>query len=459
MKDMSKKFLNFYGEKVVLKKKDKTFLIERKRLNVNRLKEGLEEYNAEYKTNYKLAEEAIVQGSVAMSTVTQNESNDYDIDVAIVFEKDQLPEGTIATKNMVVNALRRKTKNFKEEPTAKTNCVRIEYQEGYHIDFAIYRRYKENDSDDEYTYEHCGSMWRKRDPRKITDWFLEENKKKNYKLREVVRLLKMFCKSRDFWKSMPGGLVQSVLANEAFQQYERMDECFYYTLKAIRDRLKEGDIKALNPIDSSMSLLLVKNDDIKMINLLNRLDANLSKLDILFEDNCTDKQAIEAWETFFNHSFWTEQKEGISKSAESFSYVPEAVVYFRETEEFIQNKFPLNYNPRYEVSLDCRVVRSNETVGWLRNMMSKREVLYPQSELYFLAKTNVPAPFRVFWKVKNRGDIAKQNDMIRGQIIETDKLTHYEKTSFKGNHYVECYIVKNGECVVKGRIDVDIKFS
>lgn len=178
MKNLNGKFNTFYGKHVVLPKKEKDSLFEKKNLNINRLKEGLKEYNQEKGTSYKLSEEAIVQGSMAMATVTQNESNDYDIDVAIVFEKDQLPPGTTATKNMIVNALKRKCKNFKKEPTAKTNCVRIEYREGYHIDFAIYRRYKKNESDDTYTYEHCGAEWRERNPRAITKWFLDANTEK-----------------------------------------------------------------------------------------------------------------------------------------------------------------------------------------------------------------------------------------------------------------------------------------
>lgn len=459
MKDMNNKFLQFYQERVVLRKEQKNFLFQRKNLNINRLKEGLEEYNIENGTDYKMAEASIVQGSVAMATVIQNESNEYDIDVAIIFEKDQIPEGTRATKNIVVNALKRKCTNFKKEPTAKTNCIRIEYQGGYHIDFAIYRRYKESESDDEYIYEHCGSEWRKRSPRKITNWFLVENEQKGYQLREVVRLLKMFSKSRPFWKNMPGGLVQSVLANEVFQQYTRMDECFYYTVKAIRDRLAGGNMDVLNPTDTTMSLHLVKKDDAKMTNLLNNLDRNLEKLEVLFEDGCSDKQACEAWEGFFNHPFWTEQKEGISKSAEAFSAIPADLKRYRETEEFIGNRFPIKYSSLYELSLDCKVVRNGKTVGWLQRMMSRREVLYPQSELYFSASTNVPEPFQVYWKVKNKGEVARQNDMIRGQIIQTDKLSHKETTSFRGNHYVECYIVKDGECVAKERINVEIKFS
>ena len=55
-----------------------------------------------------------------MSTVTQNEANDYDIDVAIIFDKDNLNElGSIAAKNIIVDALNRKCTNFKTPPEAK----------------------------------------------------------------------------------------------------------------------------------------------------------------------------------------------------------------------------------------------------------------------------------------------------------------------------------------------------
>lgn len=460
MKDLNSKFNTFYGKHVVLPKKEKDSLFEKKNLNIKRLKEGLKEYNEEKGTSYKLAEEPIVQGSVAMSTVTQNESKDYDIDVAIVFEKDLLPDGTIKTKNIIVDALKKKCTNFKVEPTAKTNCVRIVYQEGYHIDFAIYRRYKKNEEDDSYTYEHCGSEWRERNPRAITKWFLDENKAKNYQLREVVRLLKMFSKSRESWVNMPGGLIQSVLANEQFQSYERIDECFYYTVQAIKERLAE-DTEVVNPTDPSKSLKLVSKDDTKMVNLYNRLNDKLSKLEILFEEDCTDYQAVEAWGEFFNHSYWTEQKEKLSKALESYTSLNELEEFtrYRETEEFIQYLIPVNYQSRYELELDCRVVRNEKTAGWLQSMIKKREVLLPGCQLYFMAKTNVPAPYNVYWKVKNRGEVAQINDNIRGEIVQTDSLNHYEETSFKGNHYVECYIVKNGQCVAKQRINVDIKLS
>jgi hypothetical protein len=462
MKNMEKKFNTFYGSHVVLSKTEKSSLFHKKNLNVKRLKEGLKEYNEERDTNYKLAEEALVQGSVAMSTVTQNEANNYDIDVAIIFEKDNLPEGTTATKNMIVNALKRKCKGFNVPPTAHTNCVRIEYKDGYHLDFAIYRRFK-NSSDDTYTYEHCGSEWRKRDPRAITTWFNEDNKEKEYRLREVVRLLKMFSKSRDFWVNMPGGLIQSVLASEQFQSYTRMDECFYYTIKSIRDRLVWNK-EVYNPTDSNSSLKLASKDNTKMENLYNRLNGKLEHLDVLFDDDCTDHQAIEAWELFFNHSYWTDEKEKLTKAKESIKFAAsmkeERVHRYRETEEYISHMFPVNLNPLISLDLDCKVENGKgNTIGFLKRMMAKHQVLQPNYNLYFKASSNVTGEFQIYWKVKNRGEVAKKEDRVRGEISRTDSFSHYEATSFKGNHYVECYIVQKGSVVAKKRIEVPIRIS
>ncbi|WP_234340317.1 nucleotide-binding domain-containing protein [Gorillibacterium timonense] len=452
---MHSKFKAFYQRNVVLSNKEKQSLFNKKNINVQRLKDGLKEYNEEKGTDYKLAETPIVQGSVAMSTVVQNEDNDYDIDVAIVFDKSNLPDGTTATKNIIVNALKKKCSQFNVEPEAKTNCVRIVYAENYHIDFAIYRRYV--DEDGNYKYEHCGSEWRERDPRKITKWFLDQNKGREYKLREVVRLIKMFSKSRSAWANMPGGLIQSVLVDEKFQSCDRADERFYHTMVAIRDRLADHK-EVYNPADPTKSLKLVSSDSVKMENLYNRLKDKLGKLDILFDSDCTYNQAIEAWEEFFNHSYWTDLKQ-VERAlmTKSYSQLSESEVYYdyRETEEYIDTLFPVNL--RYVVNLDCKVKKDERVVGWLSEMRKQHKLLLPGYNLYFEASTDAPRPFQVYWKVKNRGPMALEQDCIRGQIERTDKLTQVEPTSFRGDHYVECYIIKGAECVAKARIDVPIR--
>ena len=147
MYDCSKEFIKFYQNHVVLPAEQQNHLRKKRKLNINRLKKGLEEYNEERGTNLKIAEERI-QGSMAMHTIVQNDSNDFDIDVGIVFEAENLDDqGAKSTRKMVKNALERKTNTFADEPEVKTSCVRLKYSEGYHVDFAVFKRYKENEWD------------------------------------------------------------------------------------------------------------------------------------------------------------------------------------------------------------------------------------------------------------------------------------------------------------------------
>ena len=89
MFDLSNEFQSFYDKEVRLSQTEISNLIEKKRLNIDRLKEGLIEYNNENKTNYKIIQ-TLEQGSVAMSTIVKNKNIDYDIDVAIIFYKDNI---------------------------------------------------------------------------------------------------------------------------------------------------------------------------------------------------------------------------------------------------------------------------------------------------------------------------------------------------------------------------------
>jgi hypothetical protein len=70
----------------------------------------------------------------------------------------------------------------------------------------------------------------------------------------------------------------------------------------------------------------------------------------------------------------------------------------------------------------------------------------------------LPKPYAVKWKVKNRGEIARQKNQLRGEITDDggyeEKIEH---TRYKGGHYVECYIIKNGQCVARDIIEVPIE--
>lgn len=454
MYDLSQKFNSFYNSHVVLPQTEQTNLHSKKDLNIQRLKDGLKEYNEENKTSYSIVE-TCVQGSVAMSTVVQNEDGDYDIDVAVVFDKSALGDkGAQATRNLVANALKRKTKQFNTEPEVKTSCVRIKYADGYHIDFAVYRRYYDfwNEC---WVYEHAGSDWTKRDLRGLNEWFKTQNDASGGKLRKVVRLSKMFCKSRDTWKNMPSGLLQTVLCDEKLQNsYDRIDELFYYTMKEIVDRLETGTF-VVAPVDNNRVLTPRQSDTQKMTTWRNRLKSKLEDLDVLFKDDCTKQDALQAWYGFFNHDFWNEQVAESSTYSQSPTLIFKSVRSFADTEQFIEDLYPVNRC--YSCRISCHVSGN----GWRPKPLSEfltmlRHYLPHNFEIRCVMEyTDCPQPYKILWKVKNVGPEAERRNQLRGQIVEKGKSI-IEHSSFFGNHYIECFIIKNGICVAKTRVDIPI---
>lgn len=459
MYDCSKEFNKFYRTKVVLPAKEQNELREKRKLNIKRLKAGLLEFNEEKRKDYKIAEERI-QGSMAMHTITQNDKNDYDIDVGVVFESENLDElGPLATRNMVANALERKTRQFAEEPDVKTSCVRLKYTSvGYHVDFAIFERYKEYSWEDEYAYEHAGAQWSVRHIKALEEWFNEEIKNKSDDLRKVIRLSKMFCKSRESWKKMPSGLVQTIVCDESLDMnYSRLDELFYYTMKAIVTSLN-CRLEVVAPVDNGRALVTHEVDYKRMENWKNRLEDSLTELDVLFDSDCTYNDAVNAWSTFFNHSYWNELK--LSATRNSFSDNQSQKI--NDTEEFIEDLY-LVYE-QYDVTIDCKVSGKGFTLMPILEYLDKyaprlkKFIPYNFSVKCKIEHTNCPSYDKVLWKVLNVGVEAERRNDIRGQIQERGKeLT--ENSKFPGEHYIECYLIKNGICVAIGHVNVPIGTS
>ena len=360
--------------------------------------------------------------------------------------------GPLATRNIVGNALRRKTKQFAVEPEIKTNCVRVKYSEGYHVDFALYKRYKENEGDNEYIYEHAGPEWSIRDLRALDLWFKEQIKCKGDNLRKITRLSKMFCKSRKFWNNMPSGLIQTVLCDENLDtSYERLDEVFYFSMKAIVDRL-DINLEVEAPVDDGRALVTRDIDYTRMKNWKNRLRNKLDDLDILFETDCTKKKALKAWGDFFNHSYWDELvEESLNKSFSKIKY--------DDTEEFIDDLYPVY--EKYDVAIECKVSGN----GFSEMSIIKYLEKYAPSFKKFIPfnfqvkckiqDTNCLSYDKVLWKVRNIGEIAERKNCIRGQIKDRGREI-IESTSFAGPHYIECYLIKDGICVAIGHVSVPI---
>ena len=127
---------------------------------------------------------------------------------------------------------------------------------------------------------------------------------------------------------------------------------------------------------------------------------------------------------------------------------------FRNTEQFIEDLFPVNI--QYDLDIEGRVYQD----GFRPELLSKLKILRIRKKIeFYIQNTSVPKPYRVFWKVRNVGPQAERRDQIRGQIEESKFETKTEPISFDGPHFVECYIIKDGVCVARDRVDVPIKLD
>lgn len=133
--------------------------------------------------------------------------------------------------------------------------------------------------------------------------------------------------------------------------------------------------------------------------------------------------------------------------------IREASLNYSEKEEFISDRNPIDI--KYGLSINCRVKQDGFQIALLKEMQEK---LRKNKKLEFFIQNNeVEAPYKVLWKIKNEGQIAKDKNMLRGQIVEdSGSEIRNEDTNFEGAHFVECYIIKDNVCVARDRIDVPI---
>lgn len=136
--------------------------------------------------------------------------------------------------------------------------------------------------------------------------------------------------------------------------------------------------------------------------------------------------------------------------------VSEGAKSYRDTEEFIEDRYSVDISGM--VLIDCEVTQNGWRPTRLREMLRTGVPLKANKGLKFLVTScTVPQPYELKWKVLNRGPEAERRNTVRGQIVGSSKPdVRLEHSDFKGEHVVECYVVKGGVVVARDRIGVPI---
>lgn len=167
---------------------------------------------------------------------------------------------------------------------------------------------------------------------------------------------------------------------------------------------------------------------------------------------CLD--AIEAGEQVGANGKW---KKVFGRAFPASATVSESARLWDDTEEFIEDSYPIDI--QYNLKIDCEVSQQGFQTYLLREMLQRFIPLMANKKLLFsIIRNDVPYPYIIKWKVLNRGSIAEERNMIRGQIHDDEgHANKKENTNFIGEHIVECYVIKDGKVVARDEIDVPIK--
>ncbi len=313
--------------------------------------------------------------------------------------------------------------------------VRVVYT-NFHVE--VQPVFEQEDGSFKYPDTYNGGSWKITKPREEIKAMSEFVTQKNKNLRRL-------CKMARAWKNKhgvgTGGLLIDTLAHnflksttdyndKSFLYYDWMSRDFF---KYLADQPNQDYYAALG------SGQRVKVKQKFQEKAKKAYDLCLKAIDAEGTDGVNDK-----WKKVYGRPFPAK----LNETSKAYSW--------NNTEQFIEDKYPVDI--RNSLKIDCEVSQNGFREHFLTAMLAKRIPLLARKSLLFtINEISVPEPYSIEWKVLNRGEEAKKRNTIRGQI--TPDGGHHQKkesTDFRGDHIVECYVIKDGVVVAKDRIDVPI---
>jgi hypothetical protein len=297
-------------------------------------------------------------------------------------------------------------------------------------------------SDDRYKYPdtHDGGSW------KYTDPIAEQKECENANTLSAGNF-NNFCRMVRKWKNncgvaMGGLLIDTLVHNHFDDNSFYSEESYSGYFDMLKDLMKY--LKGLNK-DQAYWLAVGSNQHVE--NKDNGSFINKAKTAYNNLEGCnSDDDKYEALQKVFGNDF----PNTAVQASRAYSASP-----YRNTEEFIENHARVDI--RYDMRIDCKVTQNGFRDFLLSVFLRDGGYLRRSKTLdFFIQNNSSPQPFSIWWKVCNVGDEAKRRDCIRGQIVKSDSAHQREHTDFQGNHFVECYIIKNGVCVARDKINVPI---
>jgi hypothetical protein len=383
-------------------------------------------------------EEYIPQGSWAHRTIIRPLTG-HEFDADILLKINERPEWADDKKKYVTETLAAFECSAYAGKTEKhTRCVRIIYVDDCHVDVVPY---VELEDGREVIVDTRANEFESSNPKGFADWMKEKDGLTGGHLRKVIRLLKYLRDYKGTF-SVPSVILttlvgERVLAWNAEGRYPDLPT----TLKNMI-----ADLDAWLQLYETMPSIADPScpdvtfdhrwDQARYTTFRNKVSDYSEWVSQAYDEPDKEK-SLELWQNVFGPDF----KAPVAAAAAPAATQAVAV---RETrapqEQFIEER-GFSYNLTHVATIEATVAkRMGFRHGSLRAMGSLGRGRY----IDFRVRTDVPAPYAVFWKIRNFGPEAEAAGQLRGLIEDGDSThTKREHTQYIGTHWVECYVVKD----------------
>jgi len=322
--------------------------------------------------------------------------------------------------------------------------VSVKYQ-SFHVEVQpVFDRYN-SDGSGYFEFPHTGNggSWKKTKPRQEMKAVKELNDEKNKNLR-------LLCKMARAWKNKSGAAMGGLLIDTLAYNFMKSTTEYDSVGHGSFDRLSRDFFKYLADQDKKDHYQAPgSNQDVKVKKDFRNKAKEAYELCVEAIEADNTAKASKKWRKLYGSDF--PKVEAVEEA------VAKASVTWRDTEQFIEDQYPIDV--RYNMRLDCDVSQAGYRTDSLFQMLLKKTPLRPDKQLQFqVVETEVPGNYTLLWKVLNQGPEAQRRNEIRGQIVADEGYRkRSERTSFRGEHFVECYAIQNGVVVARASIDVPIQ--
>jgi len=304
--------------------------------------------------------------------------------------------------------------------------------------------FEQDDGSFRYPDTYGNGSWKITKPREEIEAMSEFNTQKNSNLRRL-------CKMARAWKNKHGvgmgGLLIDTLAYNFLKSITDYDDKSYGYYDVMS---RDFFAYLMDQPNQDCYAALGSNQRVRVKKKFQRKAKKAHKLCVEAIEAGAQDVAHDKWKKVYGRPF-------PNRPATISDVVDFSQPTWRNTEQFIEDKFAIDV--RYNMTIDCDISQHGFRELSLSDFLRKQFRLAPKKDLKFYIKEHdIKGDYSIYWKVLNRGEVARKRDMIRGQILsDSGSKRKIESTDFRGEHIVECYAVKNDVVIAKDRIDVPIE--